>query len=765
MNTLRIPTASILLVLGLMCSLDAGSTSAQTATLRGFVTDAVSEQLLQGATVAIRDSSGVLRGTVTDGDGYFIVRGIPAGRHEVTVSFVGYTRWEEDIILRSGEVVIRNIDLAPADMELDEVVIQGERASGVASVVAGLQAIDPAQIERVPVLGISGDLAAYLQTVPGVLNQGDRGGQYFIRGGALDQNLSLIDGLPVYMPFHVLSFYSAFPEEIIDTARLYTGGFGARYGTRVSSVIDVRTRRGNKQNLAGELGVSPFLSSVRIEGPLVRNRVSFIGSVRQSLVTRVFPDLFGSGVPADFGDRFGKLHAFLTPQRSLEITALSTNDRGDLAGDKKRFDGEPDSEFLVPDDSTEVAWDNLVIGGRYTWLPDGSPHLVEITAGYSESTNEVGAEGSPERFSKINSFDVAVDWTVFFGEGQLRFGSRYRESDFSYELSGQFQSLEQGSSELREFSGYLEGDIAPTARLSLNPGVHLYVLPDRDEIYLEPRLRANWQLDDRVTVNAATGLYRQATVGLNDRRDVGNVYTLWTNVPADRDMPVSIHGILGANIQAGTGLTVAVEGFMKKFSTLSVPVFSAFPGFSTAMQSAEGLARGADVRLEFQDTPFVSESIFDGYLSYTLAHVEYETPRFTYTPAHDRRHQFNAMLRARRGDVRFLVQWQYGTGLPFTSSSGFDVWHLLTPEVDVASDPGVERVLYNEPFARRQPVYNRVDLWLERRVEQGRFVSTLRAGVINALNRENLFYYDLFTFKRVDQLPIIPSIGYKLEFR
>ncbi|NNF04726.1 MAG: TonB-dependent receptor, partial [Rhodothermales bacterium] len=195
----------------------------QTATLRGFVTDQVSEQLLQGATVAVRDSSGVLRGTVTDGDGYFILRGIPAGRHSVSVSFIGYVSWEEQITLAGGDIIVRNIDLLPADVELDEVVVQGKRPAGVSSVVAGLQTIDPAQIDRVPVLGISGDLAAYLQTVPGVLNQGDRGGQYFIRGGALDQNLSLIDGLPVYMPFHVLSFYSAFPEEVIDTARLYTG--------------------------------------------------------------------------------------------------------------------------------------------------------------------------------------------------------------------------------------------------------------------------------------------------------------------------------------------------------------------------------------------------------------------------------------------------------------------------------------------------------------------------------------------------------------
>jgi len=111
------------------------------------------------------------------------------------------------------------------------------------------------------------------------------------------------------------------------------------------------------------------------------------------------------------------------------------------------------------------------------------------------------------------------------------------------------------------------------------------------------------------------------------------------------------------------------------------------------------------------------------------------------------------------------VQFQYGSGLPFTESGGFDKWYLLTPDVDVASEPGQDRILYAEPFEGRQPTYARMDLWLEKRIEQGRNVTTLRAGVVNVLNRDNLFYYDLFEFRRVDQLPLIPSIGVKLELR
>ncbi|MCH8276778.1 MAG: hypothetical protein IIA50_04460, partial [Bacteroidetes bacterium] len=156
----------------------------------------------------------------------------------------------------------------------------------------------------------------------------------------------------------------------------------------------------------------------------------------------------------------------------------------------------------------------------------------------------------------------------------------------------------------------------------------------------------------------------------------------------------------------------------------------------------------------------------DGYISYAYSMVEYETHAgVLYNPAHDRRHQLNALFHAQKGEVGLTLQLQVGSGLPFTESGGFDKWLLLTPDVDVSSSPGVERIIYNDPYKGRQPTYARMDLWIEKRIDRGRYVSTLRAGAVNILNRDNLFYYDLFTFRRVDQLPFIPSVGFKLELR
>jgi hypothetical protein len=201
------------------------------------------------------------------------------------------------------------------------------------------------------------------------------------------------------------------------------------------------------------------------------------------------------------------------------------------------------------------------------------------------------------------------------------------------------------------------------------------------------------------SVSASWGLFHQAIVGLNDERDIGNVFTAWTPVKAGSDLPGAMHAILGWS-GSFPGFRLAIEGYYKDYSSLQVPIFSPFPRFTTRLESADGLAYG-----------------------------------------------------------------QYGSGLPFTPSAGFDEWYLFTPDVDVTSEAGIDRILYAERNSARQPTYARVDVFIQRKIERGRYVGTLRAGAINVFNRDNLFYFDLFTFKRVDQLPVVPSVGMKLELR
>jgi hypothetical protein len=532
--------------------------------------------------------------------------------------------------------------------------------------------------------------------------------------------------------------------------------------------MDIRARNGNKQNLAGAVSLAPFLSTARIEGPLVENSVSFLGSIRQSLVEEIMPDVLGTALPYRFGDRFAKIHAFINPNHSFSVSGLHTFDRGRLGATKKTPLGEVDSN--VPDDSAEVAWHNAAVGGRYTFLSDAWPLLAEVSGSYSEMSNEIGPRNARDRRSGIESLEGRLDLTFFWRAGDLRTGGMYRSSDLSYRLGGRFQDTPDVAEEkLNELVAYAEWEAALAGnQLTLVPGVQWYVLPDRSRSWVDPRIRATFRPSASthgLQLHAAWGLYHQAVVGLNDERDIGNLFTAWLPVPEDGNVPASQHAIVGGNYRIQPGVSVGAEVFYKDFSHLNVPIFSVLPSFTTRLQEADGTAMGIDARIDLNDQPFWAGSIFDGYMSYALSKVEYETPTVVYTPGHDRRHQFNALLHAQKEELGITVQLTIGTGYPFTQSTGFDVWLLLTPDVDVTSEPGLERIAYSEPFKGRQPAYQRVDVWLERRIERRRSVGTLRAGVVNLFNRSNLFYFDLFTFKRVDQLPLVPSIGFKLELR
>ena len=754
---------SHLLVWSLLTTVPAFS---QQVSVRGFVSDSESEQPLQGAAVGLRAPDGTLRGAISDGDGYFILNRIPAGSYTLFIRFIGYATYEEELTLDGLNSIERTILLTPIEGELDEVVVESEVDAGISAVAAGLETVVPAQIERVPMPGVTGDLASYLQTVPGITIQGDRGGQFFVRGGALDQNLAMIDGIPVYMPFHVLSFYSAFPEEIIDRANVYTGGFGARHGTRISSIMDVQARNGNKQNIAGTLSIAPFLSTARLEGPIIKNRVSIIASARQSLIEDIMPSIFDQKLPYFFGDQFVKIHALLNPQHSFSLTGLHTFDRGDIAGTEKTFQGDIIAE--AKNDSSEVAWNNLGYGGTYTFLSDRLPLMLDLSANRSEMSNEMGPRDARERISKILSNDYRADLTLSLNQGRLMAGGLLRTSTFRYALGGQFADIpEEAEEDLTEVTSYLEADWQP-GNFSIQPGLHLYALPDRNQQWVDPRLRVSyWPTgpDGPWQFNAAWGIYHQAIAGLNDQRDIGNLFTAWTPVPADQPIPTSMHALTGVNILVNPKISLAVEGFYKDFDGLSVPIFDAVPRFTTQLQSADGSAYGFDSRLDFKEGAFWFVTRMDGYLSYAYSEVMYETAAFEYRPAHDRRHQFSALLQLERDELGLTLQFQYGSGLPFTESAGFDTWMVLTPDVNVASEPGQERIIYNDPFRGRQPSYSRMDFWIQRRVEYGRSVATLRAGIINVMNRDNLFYFDLFTFKRIDQLPLTPSVGFKIELR
>lgn len=755
----------IALVFGcILWSVSAPNGLAQRATVRGFVADAGDGEPLPGVNVVLVGQDGTFEGAATNADGFYAISRIEPGTYAIRATFVGYQPFADTLILAAGEIVTQNISIGQVEAELDELIVESEReTAGAANVSAGLQTVRASDIELVPAPDISADLVNYLTTLPGVVSQGDRGGQLFIRGGEPTQNLILLDGIPIYQPFHIVGFFSAFPSEVISTADVYAGGYGVKYGGRLSSVIDVSARDGNKRRFAGALTAAPFVSSARIEGPIVPQRLSVLASVRESVIEHGAARIVNEELPFRFGDRFGKIHANLSGSARLSLTGMSTSDVGVLGFNPAAEPG------AAPTERDEVRWTNRAAGLRFVVLPSSLPILSDLLLSYSRLENRFGPSSEAIRTTSLERFGATVNVTHYVGFFDFHWGLFVNSSILDSELGGQFQNAELQREFVTEAGFFVEPEFRTNLGLVVQPGVRLHSFPSKSRTFLEPRIRATLTRGMH-RLSAAAGIYHQEIVGLNDRRDAGDVFTAWTSSPLGV-VPEAYHAIVGYRIAPMRQVMLSLEAFYKHLNDIIIPEWTSFPRFTTRLQEADGAVKGLDARIEW------SGNRFYGALTYGLAHVEYSAAlpaleiltgdeRTTFSPPHDRRHQINAILAARAFGIDVSVRWQLSSGVPFNESLGFDRFILMDTLVNVLQEPGDERVLYGSPYGGRLPFYHRLDLSVDREFElRGRTVLTLQAGVINAYDRRNLFYLDLFTLRRIDQLPVIPTVGLKLEVR
>lgn len=738
--------------------------SAQTATVRGFVTDASDGQPMPGVNVFLTDVDGNLFGSASDTDGFYGISRIAPGTYKLKASFIGYEEFEKDITLQADEFQTLNIEMRVSETELGEVFVEGAReTAGAANITAGLQTIRPADISLVPAPDISADLVNYLTALPGIVSQGDRGGQLFIRGGEPTQNLVLLDGMQIFQPFHIVGFFSAFPSDIINTADVYAGGYGGKFGGRLSSVLDITARTGNKRRFVGAATVAPFVSTIRLEGPLLPGKISLLASYRQSVIEQGASKLIDQDLPFEFGDIFAKIHANLGESAQLSVTGIQTTDNGRLGLDPL-VDPGPD---YVPD---EVNWENLAVGGRLIFLPATLPVFAELLVSYSELKNEFGPPGDPVQTTNATLFSFSSNLTHYIGTTNFNWGIFLSSSKLDSNLGGIFQNVDLNIEYITEVGGYIEPEFNPIEGLTVQPGLRLQSFPSKGQSFLEPRLRIVWNTGIH-RLSMAGGVYHQEVTGLNDRRNAGDIFTAWTAAPSGQ-VPEATHLIGGYRIEPTNWLTFSAEGFYKNLQNIVVPEWTAFPRFTTNIQPADGHATGFDIRMELG-----SSDKFQTTLSWGRSEVVYgSTSRalqiltgekeVEYSPPHDRKDQINIMTALKIKGFNFNVRWQFGTGLPFNESLGFDRWLLLDSLVNVVEVPGEERVLYGKPYTGRLPTYHRLDISLDRefRIGPTTFL-TIQTGVLNAYDRRNLFYLDLFTLRRVDQLPLIPTLGIKLEYK
>jgi len=744
---IRQPPAGRLLLLAAVAFIFPRPAWGQEAAIQGIVADSATGQPLEDVAVSLSANGQQVHGTFTDRNGFYQIPGIRPGTYTLRGQQLGYREYQQEITVGPGEPQTVSFRMAQAAVQLEGIVVSPERGAAVRDL--GRQTVTPEDLRFVPVPGGSGDLAAYLQTLPGVTTTGDRGGQFFVRGGTPADNLVLIDGIPIYQPFHILGFFSVFPEELVSRADFYPGGFGARYQGRASSVLDVRIRDGDPTGTHAAGTVSPFLAEAVLEGST--QGASWLGFARRSLVEETSEALIGSPQPLTFESQFFKVTSTHTKDNRCSALALRTVDSG----------------RLDPDESaSEVSWRNLLFGLRCVNLRSGG-QLLEVNWSYSGSGSDAVTRGTSELHSSIWRAQHDLHATGRLGSIPVQAGYILDLEGMSYDLSELFTAQTGDHDAVFGASAYLEPSLALGRRLELRPGIVLVASPRPG---LEPRFRVSWEPFGASggTLQGALGLYRQNVVGISDMRDVSSVFVAWMDAP-DRIPLDAWQSVLGWQQDLGGGFRWSVDGYYKRMSGIPVPIWRAVAQFTTELGRADGEVRGADLRVEYSNPRFY------GFVGYGYSWIQYEAaqsefsswfgqPVQSYHPPHDRRHQVNALANLEIGDFRASARWQFGSGLPYTRPMGFDEAFDYTKNLhDVHTNLGITRLVLDRPLQGRLPMVHRLDLSLER--EWNRSLGTLRvqAGAINGYDRRNMFYYDLFTGHRLDQLRFAPYASVTLR--
>lgn len=756
------------------------------STLRGFIKDAETGEPLFSATVGLE---GTPYGSQTDENGYFSINKIPKGTYTLFVSAFDHAPLKESITIEGdGKVLSRNILLKKKEIEIGAVEIEGKRNDQKSSVGISKETMTPQDIKRIPNIGGQPDLVQALTTLPGFVSTGDQGGQIFVRGGSPVQNKVFLDGMIVYNPFHSIGIYSVFDTEIISTADVYTSGFGAQYGGRISSIMDIKTRDGNKKEISGKVGINPVATRVVVEGPLKKlnengGGISYILSAKRSHLDYTTKQFYpyindGAGLPFSFLDLYGKVSFSGASGSKLNLFAFNFNDAVTNYKSLANF-----------------GWSNVGYGGNFVIVPSSS--AVLISGNFANSRYRVNLdEGTlPQRYSEIKSFNLGLDFKYIMKSDVLNYGIEVVGYGTDYSTFSILDpklkvALSQNNNELCGFFTYKIN----REKFVVEPGIRLQYYTAFGGILMpEPRFGFKYKFSERFRTKLALGRYSQNVISLNSDRDVVNLFFGYLTGPDELQdkfirpngttMQVSNnrlqrawHYVTGFEFDITEKINLNVEGYLRQFQmVVNQNRNKLFPDDQSNQNRPEvlrkdfivesGWAAGTDMVLKYETkTTYL-------YLVYSLAKVRRWDGVQWYAPVFDRRHNVNFVASKKWGEKReweWSVRWNLGSGLPFTQTQGYYQPPSITNGIStdyVNSNSNGLGVQYGKLNGGRLPYYHRLDLSVKRSFKM-RHKITLDAvaGVSNAYNRANVFYIDRITNSRVDQLPILPTIGIDMSF-
>ncbi|MDR1221788.1 MAG: TonB-dependent receptor [Tannerella sp.] len=777
---------------------------AQSCTVSGYITDAETKEALIGATVVEKQTR---QGYTSNNYGFYSFK-IPGGDVKLTCSFLGYEELEFDFVLTKDTTILVELRLSP--LELAEVTVTA-RHSNLENVRLGTAYVPLATVRNMPALLGESDLMKSLQFVPGVQNTSEGKSDLSVRGGTPDQNLVLLDGIPVYSTSHVFGFLSIFNTDALKNVTLYKSAFPARFGGRLSSVVDIATKDGNKERFTGSATLGLLSAKINLEGPLIKDRTSFTFSARRS-----FADLFMGKIqewtgsddenPSKAGfffyDLNAKLHHKLTDRTSVYLMAYNGNDRLENTASEK-----PETKNIIHSQTRQNwKWGNTIVAAKLNHAIKSDLFVNAILScnqyNYNTSidksyvyTDESWAERKAfnglDYDSGIRDYSAGIDMEYFPANSHLiRTGGLFVRHDFRPEIINK-KTNEDGGEDIdnntprntiaEEFAFYAEDDWDITKSLKVNYGIRFSSFHVNKHTYrsVDPRLSLRYLLSPRWSVKAGYSRMQQYIHLLSSNSLILQT-DLWVSA-TDRVKPMdSRQYSIGMVWAVSPSFEFSVESYYKHMgNVIEYRDGASFAGLSTGWESKVEAGRGRAYGVEF----FLEKKAgsLTGTLSYALAKTERRFNEINYGewfPAKfDHRHNINLNLAYKLNrKVDFMFNWTYSSGdrvtIPYMS--------LAIPDIPGRMSDDMQALQLDHRNNYHMGAYHRLDVGMNYYTRRkGNRYGVFNFSVYNAYNRMNPYILYAEThleihpdgtheytrkLKQLTLFPIMPSISYTYNF-
>ena len=782
-DSLRAAAVNALRLLALLL-LGVTTTSSAQGTVKGFLKSESSGEAVMFASVTLEGTS---FGVSSDVEGYFSLSRIPAGQYTLVVTSLEFETLKKSIEIRNNKVLTSNMLLSTKVVVLGGAEVRADREEQTTQVRTSVETIRPADIKRIPSFGGAPDLVQALQVLPGFVSTGDQGGQLYIRGGSPIQNKVLLDGMLIYNAFHSIGLFSVFDSDALANADVYTGAFSAKYGGRISSVMDIRTRDGNMRRTEGRVGASPFGAKLLVHGPLramsedKSGGISYLLSVKHSYLDQTselfYPYIDDGRLPFGFTDAFGKITFGGADGSKLSLFGFNFNDNASVLDDSTGVD------------FANYGWRNVGGGGTFTVVPPGSSVLLNGHFALSNYRINFDEVGSPDRFSEVQGFNFGLDFKYVLGEDNVEYGLEVVGMQTDFQTFNSLQVSVEQQENTTELGGYVDYTMTRGSWI-VQPSLRLQYYSSLAKARIEPRFGIKYKASERLRLKAAGGMYSQNVISANSDRDIVNLFYGFLAGPQNLQDDIQLangeqreivhslqtanHAVAGFEFDLTERLNVNAEGYVKHFTQLTnFNRNKLFPDNTTYASEPDafkkdfivetGRAVGADVVVKYEER--------ETYLwfVYGLGDVDRWDGFRWYDPVFDRRHNVNLVASQGFGDGAWLVsaRWNLGSGLPFTQSQGYYQAPSTGGGIDgdyLTTNPDDISIYLSGLNEGRLPAYHRLDLNVKRTWERGGGDIELSVGITNVYSRQNIFYVNRITGQRKNQLPFLPSLGLDWSF-